>query len=134
MRKRLAVYLQLIIFVLILSGCGGTVSEYKRAYSFPEPTIQIKVTKAFQGEKEEFTFGPEVYDVENKEVVPIMEWFYGLELKECEKNKDIDENNYYDFVVDNEDAFIYYDCGDEAFLVVDSKWYTVENPSDPPIE
>lgn len=35
----------LCTLLLMLSGCSDSVSDYEQEYSFPEPTIQIKVTK-----------------------------------------------------------------------------------------
>ena len=60
-------------------------TEYEDTYSFPEPTIQIKVTRSSRGEKTEFVIGPDVYDIEDTSVRPITKWFYDLELRSVYK-------------------------------------------------
>ncbi len=110
-------------------------TEYEDIYTFPEPTIQIKVTRSSQGKKTEFVIGPDVYDIEDTSVFPIIKWFGGLELTKCRWAPKITEKNvYYDFVVDGKEAFGYYEKGEKAFIFVENKCYKAENPSTPPIE
>ncbi len=110
-------------------------TEYEDTYSFPEPTIQIKVTRSSRGEKTEFVIGPDVYDIEDTSVRPITKWFYDLELTKCKKAPKIsDENIYYDFVVDEKSGFGYYEEGEKAYVFVEDRCYMVENPSSPPLE
>ena len=66
---------------------------------------------------------------------PILNWFYELELKACEKPDNITENEYYDFVVDGKFGSFRYEVQDEqAFIIVRKQWYEVKNPSTPPVE
>lgn len=135
------------IITLVFVGCKSNKSstyvsefdlaeaEYEDIYSFPEPTIQIKVTRSSQGEKTEFVIGPDVYDIEDTSVRPIMKWFSGLKLTKRKWSPKItDENVYYDFVVDGREAFGYYEKGEKAFVFVGNKCYKVKNPSSPPLE
>ena len=66
--------------------------------------------------------------------MPVIEWFYGLELRECEEPEPVEGNESYTFIVDGQPAFTYDSRGSEAFVVVNGSWYEVENPSNPPIE
>lgn len=131
MKKITAVLLILMCFTA-LAGCGGTSS--KDVYSFPEPTKEIKVVKASEGIETELVIGSENYDAKDLSVVPVMEWFYGLELKECERPENVEGSESYTFTVDGQSAFIYENRGDKAHIIADSKWYEVKNPSVPPIE
>ena len=126
MKKITAVLLILLCFTA-LAGCGGTSS--KDVYSFPEPTKEIRVVKASEGIETELVIGSENYDAEDLSVMPVMEWFYGLELKES-----VEGSECYTFTVDGQLAFTYENRGDKAHIIVDSKWYEVKNPSVPPIE
>ena len=59
MKKITAVLLILLCFTS-LAGCSSTSS--KDVYSFPEPTKEIRVVKASEGEETEFVIGSENYD------------------------------------------------------------------------
>ena len=73
--------------LLLLAGCGEAV-ESSEVFAFPEPTTQIKVKRVTSwGEETEFMFGPDVYDPENREVVPVIQWFYALELEKAHSPK-----------------------------------------------
>lgn len=131
MKKITAVLLILLCFTS-LAGCSSTSS--KDVYSFPEPTKEIRVVKASEGEETEFVIGSENYDAKDLSVIPVMEWFYGLDLKECERPESVEGSECYTFTVDGQSAFTYENRGDKAHIIVDSKWYEVKNPSVPPIE
>lgn len=131
MKKITAVLLILLCFTA-LAGCGGTSS--KDVYYFPEPTKEIRVVKASEGIETELVIGSENYDAEDLSVMPVMEWFYGLELKECERPESVEGSESYTFTVDGQSAFTYENRGDKAYIIADSKWYEVKNPSVPPIE
>ena len=131
MNKITAVLLILLCFTS-LAGCSSTSS--KDVYSFPEPTKEIRVFKASEGIETELVIDSENYDAEDLSVMPVMEWFYGLELKECERPESVEGSECYTFTVDGQLAFTYENRGDKAHIIVDSKWYEVKNPSVPPIE
>lgn len=131
MNKITAVLLILLCFTS-LAGCSSTSS--KDVYYFPEPTKAIKVVKVSEGEETELVIGSENYDAEDLSVIPVMEWFYGLELKECERPENVEGSESHTFTVDGQSAFIYENRGDKAHIIADSKWYEVKNPSVPPIE
>ena len=132
MKKLIALILSLT-FMMSLAGCGKAISGAE-VYSFPEPTIQIVVSYASQGNVTEYTIGSENYDANDFSTQPVIKWFYGLELEECEKPEDVEGNNGYSFSVDGEYAFYYDDRGSTAFVSVADKYYEVKNPSTPPIE
>ena len=79
-------------------------------------------------------FGPDVYDPENREVVPVIQWFYALELEKSAQPEDVDGNVCYEFYVDGKHAFRYDDRGGEAYIVAEEDWYRVKKPTAPPVE
>lgn len=109
-------------------------NNHASIYSFPEPTIQIKVTHFLHNTETEFTIGPDIYDPKDTSVTPIIVWFYGLELKLCEKPDTTVESEYYDFIVDGKSGFRYEIQNEQVFIIIHKKWYEVKNPSTPPIE
>ncbi|MBQ4347511.1 MAG: hypothetical protein IJC39_03605 [Firmicutes bacterium] len=121
----------LLIFILGASGCNSK-TYHEPVYSFPEPTVQIHVSHISQGKETKFTIGPETYDPDNTSVIPVMEWFYSLELKECKEPEVVEGNELYSFSVDGKPAFSYDHRGNEAFVIVNNIWYRVENQTPPP--
>lgn len=120
--------------LLLLAGCGEAV-ESSEVFAFPEPTTQIKVKRVTSwGEETEFMFGPDVYDPENREVVPVIQWFYALGLEKSAQPEDVDGNVCYEFYVDGKHAFRYDDRGGEAYIVAEEDWYRVKKPTAPPVE
>ena len=99
MKKITAVLLILMCFTA-LAGCSNTSS--KDVYYFPEPTKEIRVVKASEGIETELVIGSENYDAEDLSVIPVMEWFYGLELKECERPESVEGSECYTFTVDGQ--------------------------------
>ena len=131
--KKLAALSFVPICILGLVGCRKTIRA-SDVYAFPEPTTQITGSFYSQGIESNFTIGPEGYDPDDLSVMPVIEWFYGLELRECEGPEPVDGNESCSFIVDGQPAFTYDVRGSEAFIIVDDRWYEVENPSNPPIE
>ena len=104
-------------------------------YSFPEPTMQIKVTHFSHDTETEFIIDSDIYDPKDTSVSPILNWFYQLELKACEKPDNTIENEYYDFVINGKFGGFRYEIQDEqAFIIVRKQWYEIKNPSIPPVE
>ena len=116
-----------------MTGCQKTVPA-SSVYEFPEPTTQIEGSFCSQGIQRTFVVGPEEYDPDYVYTVPVIGWFYGLELQECQEPQSAEGEDCYDFSPDGRPGFTYVDRGSEAFLIVDDKWYKVTNPSDPPLE
>ena len=118
--------------MLSMGGCQKTISGAD-VFSFPEPTIQVKGTFYSQGVANEFVIGSETYNPDDMSVMPFIEWFYSLELKECEEPEAVEGSETYSFAVGNE-SVSYDDRGNTAFIVVGDKWFEVQNPTAPPID
>ena len=131
--KKLVGLIAVLACILGISGCQKTV-DASTVYEFPEPTIQIEGSFCSQGIERTFVIGPEEYDPDHVYTVPVIGWFNGLELRECEQPQPAEGEDCYDFSPDGRPGFTYVDRGSEAFLIVDDKWYKVTNPSDPPLE
>ena len=130
--KKLVPWILAPICMLGAVGCQETGSALD-VYAFPEPTAQITGSFCSQGIERSFTIGPEEYHPDDRSVMPVIKWFYGLELRECREPEPVEGNESYSFTVDGQPAFIYDIRGSEAFVVVDGRWYEVENPSHPPV-
>ena len=131
--KKLLILIVVLAWVWGMTGCQKAI-DASAVYGFPEPTVQITGLFHSQGIESNFTIGSEEYDPDDLSVMPVIEWFYGLELRECEESEPVEGNESYTFIVDGQPAFTYDSRGSEAFVVVDGSWYEVENPSNPPIE
>lgn len=126
-----------LIFVFVcmswIVGCQKTIRA-SDVYAFPEPTVQIAGSFYSHGIESTFTIGPEKYNSDDLSVMPVIEWFYGLELIECEEPEPVDGNEIYSFTVYGQPAFTYDARGSEAYIVVNDSWYKVKNQSNPPIK
>ncbi len=131
--KRLVVLLATLTCILGMTSCQKTI-DASTVYGFSEPTIQINGSFYSQGIEQTFVIGPEEYDPDNLYALPVIDWFYGLELWECEEPETGEEEDIYSFAPDKYSGFTYVDRGNKAFLVVNEKWYRVKNPSNPPLE
>lgn len=131
--KKLVGLIAALVCILGMTGCQKTV-DASTVYEFPEPTIQIEGSFCSQGIERTFVIGPEEYDPDYVYSEPVIGWFNGLELRECEEPQPAEGEDRYDFSPDGRPGFSYVDRGSEAFLIVDDKWYKVTNPSDPPLE
>ena len=131
--KKLLILIVVLAWVWGMTGCQKAI-DASAVYGFPEPTVQITGLFHSQGIESNFTIGSEEYDPDDLSVMPVIEWFYGLELRECGEPEPVEGNESYTFIVDGQPAFTYDSRGSEAFVVVDGSWYEVENPSNPPIE
>lgn len=131
--KKLVGLIAALACILGMTGCQKTV-DASTVYEFPEPTIQIEGSFCSQGIERTFVIGPEEYDPDYVYTEPVIGWFNGLELRECEEPQPAEGEDRYDFSPDGRPGFTYVDRGSEAFLIVDDKWYKVTNPSDPPLE
>ena len=60
-------------------------------------------------------------------------WFYDLELTACDEPEAVEGAESYTFKVAGKDAFTYEDRGSEAYIIIDSNYYKVSNPSTSPI-
>ena len=131
--KKFAALIFPLVCMMWMVGCQKTIHA-SDVYSFPEPTIQITGAFYSQGIENNFVIGPEEYNPDDLSVVPVIQWFYGLELRECEGSEYVEGNESYSFIVDSQPAFTYDARGNKAFIVMNDSWYEVENPSNPPIE
>ena len=131
--KKLLILIVVLAWVWGMTGCQKAI-DASAVYGFPEPTVQITGLFHSQGIESNFTIGSEEYDPDDLSVMPVIEWFYGLKLRECEEPEPVEGNESYTFIVDGQPAFIYDSRGSESFIVANGIWYEVENQSDPPIE
>lgn len=132
MKKLMALVLALVC-VLGLVGCQNAIKG-SEVYSFPEPTTLITGTFYSQGQETAFEIGSEDYDPNDLSTNSVITWFYDLELTACDKPEAVEGAESYDFYVKGENAFTYEDRGSEAYIIIDSTYYAVKNPSNPPIE
>ena len=132
MKKIISLVLMLVC-VLTLVGCQNTING-SDVYSFPEPTTLITGTLYSQGKEQAFVIGSEEYNPDDLSVMPLMEWFYGLELSPCEQPEDVEGGEHFDFSVNGEWGFSYQERGSDAYIIVSGTWYKVKNPAAPPID
>ena len=118
--------------MLCLAGCQKIISA-SEVYSFPEPTIQITGSFYSQGQETAFAIGPEKYDPNDLSTISVISWFDGLEMTACDEPEEAEGAESYTFKVDGKDAFTYEYRGSEAYIIIDSTYYKVSNPSTPPI-
>lgn len=130
-KKVLALALSLA-FALGLAGCQK-VTRGSELYSFPEPTTQITGEFYSQGQEIPFEVGAEDYDPNDLSANAVITWFYDLELTPCDEPEAVEGSESYIFKVNGKDAFTYEDRGDEKYIMIDSNFYKVNNPSPPPI-
>lgn len=131
MKKRMVLAL-LLISTFCLAGCQK-VRKGSEVYSFPEPTTQITVTIYSRGQENAFEIGSEDQDPNHSSTHSLIKWFYDLELTASDKPEDVEGSEAYVFYVKGEDAFTYEDRGSKAYIIIDSTYYKVSNPSSPPI-
>lgn len=131
--KKLVAFLLLSVCVLGLSGCQKEIKG-SEMYSFPEPPIQITGSLYSQGQETKFEIGSEKYDPNDLSTISVISWFYDLELIACDKPEAAEGAESYTFKVTGKDAFTYEDRGSEAYIIISSNYYVVNNPSTPPIK
>ena len=132
MKKCIAVIIS-VISMLCLAGCQKTI-QGSEVYTFPEPTIQVTGTFYSAGMVTEFVIGSDKYDPDDLSTLPVLEWFYRLEMTACENPEDAEGGEVYVFYVNDENVFDYVDRGKEVYVIASGAWYRVKNPSKPPIE
>lgn len=130
--KKLMTLVFVLVCVLNLIGCQKTISG-SDVYSFPEPTTQITGSLYSQGQETAFEIGSEDYDPNDLSTTAVIKWFYNLELTACDEPEVVEGAESYHFNVKGESAFTYEDRGNEAYIVINSNYYKVSNPSTPPI-
>ena len=106
--KKHIVFVFAFVFILCMAGCQKTV-DASAVYGFPEPTMQIKVTFCSQGIEQMYVIGSEEYDPDDLSTLPVISWFYDLQLTACDEPETVDGAESYIFKVKGEDAFIYED-------------------------
>ena len=131
MKKSMA-FVFMFVCILGLAGCQKTIRA-SEVYSFPEPTTQITGAFYSQGQETMFEIGSEHYDPDDLTTTPVISWFYDLELTACDEPEAVEGAESYAFKVRGEDAFTYEDRGSEAYIIINSNYYEVSNPSTPPI-
>lgn len=134
--KGKAVLMAALVCICGMSGCQNAAQNTVGAadiYSFPEPAQNITVTYRSQGVEQTFEIGAEEYDVNDLSTVSVINWFYGLELRECEEPEPVEGDESYSIAPGGLPEVTYVDRGSTAYISVDGLWYEVTNPSDPPI-
>ena len=130
--KKWTVFAFAWICLLSLTGCQKTM-DASEVYAFPEPTTLITGSFYSQGQESAFEIGSEQYDPDDLSTIPVICWFYDLELTAGDEPEAVEGAECYDFYVKGEHAFTYEDRGHEAYIVIHSNYYKVSNPSAPPI-
>ena len=137
-----------LVFVMVFAfvGCGKhediapteirDTDNIHAVYDFPEPTYHVVVNYEGAGKSETFEFGAEEYSENNVlKVSPIVKWFYDLEIQpesmSAEDVEPVEGNEVFTFIVNEKEAFLYDNRGNEAYLCVDGQYYVVSNPSNP---
>ena len=131
MKKLIALVLTLIC-VLSLASCQKTISA-SEVYSFPEPTQMITGSFYSQGQETAFEIGSTEYAADDLATIPVIKWFYDLNLTACDEPEIVEGSEIYVFYVKSEKAFTYEDRGNEAYIIIGGTYYEVSNPSNPPI-
>lgn len=120
-----------LCLIVVLSGCGGTMSSYEDAYLFPEKIEQIEVIHKSVLETTEYIFTED----DEEDIKLMIEWFNNLELEKCEQPEQVDGNESYCFEINGEPAFVYdYHGSKSAFIIVNDEYYKVKEMSTPPVE
>ena len=132
MMKKSIAFILIFVCILGLVGCQKTI-QASEVYSFPEPTTQITGAFYSQGQETMFEIGSETYDPNDLSTLPVISWFYDLELTACDEPEAAEGAESYTFQVQGEDAFTYEDRGSEVYIIINSNYYEVNNPSTPPI-
>lgn len=122
-----------------LASCAGTQSDLVgpgRPVSvfMDDDVTEVKITHGSMGQFTEWT-------IEGDEIAPLQTWANGLEyeLSEWEEGHtpgDADGGETYDFALTGGayPGFVYLIAGPDAcYLLIEGDWYTVSNPSDPPV-
>ena len=130
--KKLTVWMFVSVWIFWMAGCQRTIRA-SDVYTFSEAATQITGSFYTQGPEGNFAIGLYEDHPDDLSAIPVIAWFYGLELRECEEPEPVEGNASYSFLVDGQPAFTYDSRGSEAFLVVNDRWYAVANPSDPPV-
>ena len=130
--KKLALLLLTLLCALSAAGCQKTVSG-PEVYSFPEPTLTVTGTHRLQGKETPFEIGSAEYDPNDLSTLPVIQWFYGLKLTACDKPKETEAAERYDFCANGEPVFAYEVHGRSAYILLENDCYKVKNPSAPPI-
>lgn len=125
------VFIFAVICALGLTGCQKTISG-TQLYSFPEPTGHISCTFTSQGQDIKYEIGAVEYDPTDLSTIPLIAWFYNLNLIKCEVDA-VEGAECYSFAVGGVPAFSYEVRGSEAYVVIDGEYYRVNNPSTPPV-
>ncbi len=72
-----------------MAGCQNAISA-SDAYTFPEQAAQLAVSRSSQGAETSFVIELDEYDSDDLSAIPVIEWFYGLELRECEEPEPVE--------------------------------------------
>lgn len=130
--KKPIIFVFIFVCILGLVGCQKAIRA-SEVYSFPEPTTQITGSFYSHGQETMFEIGSENYDPNDLTTTPVISWFYDLKLIACDEPEAVEGTESYTFKVQGEDAFTYEDRGSEAYIIINSNYYEVSNPSTPPI-
>lgn len=138
--KKLTAYVLSVLCVLILAGCAGDAGTSADRDSGGQALIgddvaEVKITHVLMGQATEWS-------VEGDDVDALRTWANGLayELREFEEGNtpgDEDGQEVYCFALNGEDGpeLDYIICGSgDCYLLMESDWYAVKNPSPPPVE
>ena len=141
--KRPVACILFIICIFSLVGCTGKTDTPSNSAEPGKPiaayigddVTEVKITHVLMGQLTE-------WNIEGDNIVPLRTWVNGLEyesvtFEEGQTPGDGEGQETYWFELTGGDCpgFDYIICGpDDCYLLIESNWYVVNNPSDPPVE
>ena len=135
MKKQLFLFLTLS-FLLVLAACGSSSADSAsdRLISMADSMTEVEVTHIISGTMSQWTVGSDTLE-------PLKNWMLGLNstLVRFEEGRSPgDEEGGEVYWFDGTDAdhpgFSYIINGpDRCYLLIDGTWYSVSNPSNPPV-
>lgn len=133
--KKLLTLITALVLCMGLMGCREPAAvESSEVFAFPEPTYNIVIICNHGGDEIRAEFGNEESSPESMaETAPVINWFHGLKLRECNEPEPVEGSAYYEFKVNDKFEFGYDDRGgNESYVLAGGQWYEVINPSTPP--
>ncbi len=136
--KRVNAGILAVCLILCFTGCDRKVKDVHIRFEFAEDVSQIEVMHVYMGRAPEWT-------IEGDDAWAVRKWLSNLECRMVEFEKgntpgDTEGGEVYSFkCVQYSSAsypgFSYMKNGeDDCYLIIQGNWYSVLNPSDPPVE
>lgn len=128
MKKSLLLFAAIIL--LSISACANQSNTFS-IEMFPNNIEQVTVSHYLSGEETEWTIkGDELEEWES--------WLESLSVRQMNFEEgntpgDVDGGEVYSFVINNDKSSVSYIINgrDDCYLLFESKWYAVSNPTNP---